>query len=70
MGFAPKRPGQSELAHQIANYNSFTWLNGSFFVDWLIHNIDICCWAKNALPVTGQGMGGRQTRTESGQMIA
>ncbi len=69
VGFTPKRTGQSELAHQIANYNSFTWLNGSFFVDWLIHNIDICCWAKNALPVTAQGMGGRQTRTEPDQLF-
>ena len=69
VGFASKRPGQTELAHQIANYNSFTWLNGSFFVDWLIHNIDICCWAKNALPVSAQGMGGRQTRTEPDQLF-
>jgi len=69
VGYTPKRPGQTELAHQIANYNSFTWLNGSFFVDWLIHNIDVCCWAKNALPVTAQGMGGRQTRTEPDQLF-
>ena len=69
VGFQPKAPGQSELAHQIANYSNFTWLNGSFFVDWLIHNIDVCCWAKNALPVSAQGMGGRQVRTEPDQMF-
>jgi predicted dehydrogenase len=69
VGFAPRRSGQSELAHQIANYNSFTWLNGSFFVDWLIHNLDVCCWAKNARPVSAQGMGGRQTRTEADQLF-
>jgi predicted dehydrogenase len=69
VGFAPKTPGKSELAHQITNYSNFTWLNGSFIVDWLIHNIDICCWVKNAWPVSVQGMGGRQTRTEPDQLF-
>ncbi len=69
VGYRPKRPGENELAHQIANYNNFTWLNASFFVDWLIHNIDVCCWAKNALPVSAQGMGGRAARTEPDQMF-
>lgn len=69
VGYTPRRPGQTELAHQIANYNCFTWLNGGFFVDWLIHNIDICCWAKNALPVAAQGMGGRCARTEPDQLF-
>jgi predicted dehydrogenase len=68
VGYSPKRPGDTELTHQIANYNSFTWLNASFFVDWLIHNIDVCCWAKNALPVNAQGMGGRCARTEPDQL--
>jgi myo-inositol 2-dehydrogenase / D-chiro-inositol 1-dehydrogenase len=69
VGYRPRQPNENELAHQIANYNSFTWLNGSFFVDWLIHNIDICCWAKNALPVSAQGMGGRAARVEPDQMF-
>lgn len=69
VGYQPKQPGMTELAHQIANYNSFTWLNASFFVDWLIHNIDVCCWAKNAWPVSAQGMGGRSTRTEPDQLF-
>ena len=33
-------------------------------MDWLIHNIDVCCWAKNAWPKSAQGMGGRQVRTD------
>ena len=57
-----------ELAYQISNYSCYTWLNGSFIVDWLIHNIDVCCWAKNALPVSAQGMGGRIARTEPDQL--
>jgi len=69
VGFAPKPPGASELAHQITNYSNFTWLNGSFIVDWLIHNIDICCWVKDALPVSVQGMGGRQVRKDADQLF-
>ena len=60
VGLGARKPGASELAHQIANYSNFTWLNGSFIVDWLIHNIDVCCWAKNDWPESAQGMGGRQ----------
>ena len=69
VGFAPKRPGMSDLAHQIRNYSAFTWLNAGFLVDWLIHNIDVCCWAKGAWPVSAQGQGGRQTRTSADQMF-
>jgi myo-inositol 2-dehydrogenase / D-chiro-inositol 1-dehydrogenase len=69
VGFAPKQAGMNELAHQIANYSNYTWLNGSFFVDWLIHNIDVCCWAKNDWPVSVQGMGGRQVRQEPDQLF-
>ena len=69
VGVTPRRPGMSELAYQIANYSNFTWVNGSFIVDWLIHNIDVCCWVKDAWPVSAQGMGARQTRTEADQLF-
>lgn len=69
VGLSPKQAGQSELAHQIANYSCFTWLNGGFILDWLIHNLDVCCWARNAWPVSVQGMGGRQTRRNADQLF-
>jgi predicted dehydrogenase len=69
VGFNPKKPDEKELAHQIANYSCYTWLNGSFIVDWLIHNIDVCCWVKGSLPASVQGMGGRQTRQEADQLF-
>jgi predicted dehydrogenase len=69
VGLSPRQAGMSELAFQIANYSCFTWLNGSFIVDWLIHNLDVCCWVKNAWPVSVQGMGGRQVRTEGDQLF-
>jgi len=69
VGFHPRQPGESELAHQIRNYSCFNWLNASFFVDWLIHNIDICCWAKDTWPVSVQGQGARVARTDPDQML-
>jgi predicted dehydrogenase len=69
VGFIPRRPGMNELAHQIQNYSNFTWLNGSFILDWLIHNLDVCCWCKDAWPVSAQGQGGREVRTEPDQLF-
>jgi predicted dehydrogenase len=67
--FSNKRPGENELAHQIRNFHCFTWLNGSFLLDWLIHNLDVCCWCKDAWPFEAQGQGGRQTRTNPDQLF-
>ncbi len=69
VGFAPKKPGMSDLEHQIRNYSCFTWVNGSFILDWLIHNIDVCCWVKDAWPVSAQGQGGRQVRDKPDQLF-
>jgi predicted dehydrogenase len=69
VGVRPKSAGMNELAYQITNYSCFTWLNGSFIEDWLIHNIDVCCWAKNTWPVSVEGMGGRQVRQDPDQLF-
>jgi myo-inositol 2-dehydrogenase / D-chiro-inositol 1-dehydrogenase len=69
VGFKGRREGMSELAHQIHNYSNFTWINGSFLLDWLIHNLDVCCWVKDAWPVSAQGQGGRQQRNQPDQLF-
>jgi predicted dehydrogenase len=69
VGDRARESSWNELACQIANFAGFTWLNGSFIVDWLIHNIDICCWVKNDWPVSVQGMGGRQVREDPDQLF-
>jgi predicted dehydrogenase len=69
VGFRAREAGLNELGHQIHNYSNFTWLNGSFMLDWLIHNLDICCWIKDAWPVSAQGQGGRQVRSEPDQLF-
>jgi myo-inositol 2-dehydrogenase / D-chiro-inositol 1-dehydrogenase len=69
VGLGARPAGMKELAYQIAHYSNFTWLNGTFLEDWLIHNIDVACWAKNAWPVSVQGMGGRQVRQDADQLF-
>jgi predicted dehydrogenase len=67
--FRPRRPGESELEYQLRNPAGFLWLNGSFMLDWLIHNLDVCCWVKGAWPVSAQGQGGRQVRDVPDQLF-
>jgi len=69
VGFRPRRPDMNEIAHQISNYSCYTWVNGSFILDWLIHNLDVCCWVKDAWPISAQGQGGRQARTQADQLF-
>ncbi len=69
VGFVPRKNGMNDIAHQIRNYSNFTWLNGSFMLDWLIHNLDVCCWVKDAWPVSAQGQGGRQVRDVKDQLF-
>ncbi len=69
VGYQQPRPGENELQTQIRNYSCFTWVNGSFLLDWLIHNLDVCCWVKNGWPVQAQGQGGRQVRTAPDQLF-
>ncbi len=38
------------------------WASGGAFSDFLIHNIDECCWMKDAWPVKAKGFGGRHYR--------
>ncbi len=61
--FATKKPeGISELMYQIRNFHAFLWASGGGFSDFLIHNIDECCWMKDAWPVEAKGFGGRHYR--------
>jgi predicted dehydrogenase len=52
-------PGQNEIMFQLQRPVCFNWVTGGFFIDWHCHNVDVACWAKNAWPVSAQGMGGR-----------
>jgi len=52
----------TELEYQTWNWYNFIWQSGDHIVEQHIHNIDVCNWFKGAIPVSAQGMGGRQAR--------
>jgi predicted dehydrogenase len=59
-----EQEGMSELMYQIKNFHGFLWASGGAYSDFLVHNIDECCWMKDAWPVKAQGSGGRNYRGE------
>jgi predicted dehydrogenase len=58
----PRKPGQSEMEHQVHNWYYFTWLSGDHIVEQHVHDIDVGNWIKQGHPVKANGMGGRQVR--------
>ncbi len=58
----PNTSDMSELLWQIRHFHSFMWASGGCFMDFLIHNIDECCWMKDAWPVQAQGSGALLSR--------
>ncbi len=63
--FGPKPQEMNELLFQVAQFHGFLWASGGTFSDWNIHQIDECCWMKNAWPVKAQANGGRHYRGDS-----
>ncbi|MFZ2639474.1 MAG: Gfo/Idh/MocA family oxidoreductase [Verrucomicrobiia bacterium] len=61
---APRSADQTEMVYQLRNPYHFLWLNGDYFVDALLHFIDIGLWVKGGHPISAQGQGGRQFYTE------
>ncbi|HXG47200.1 MAG TPA: Gfo/Idh/MocA family oxidoreductase [Methylomirabilota bacterium] len=57
-----RKQGQSELLFQINRFHSFLWASGGLFSDFYIHQIDECCWMKDAWPVKCHAVGGRHYR--------
>ena len=58
----PRKPGQSEMEHQMRNWYYFNWLCGDHIVEQHIHNLDVCNWIQKGFPTRAQGQGGRQAR--------
>ncbi len=61
----PKPKDITDLEYQVRRFHSFLWASGGAYSDFLIHNIDECCWMKDAWPVTASGAGGRHYRGDS-----
>jgi len=68
VGFTPVGPKPdniSELMWQIKRFHGFLWASGGCYSDFLIHNIDECCWMKDAWPVKASATGARTYREDS-----
>lgn len=64
MPVVKRKPGANELEYQIRSFHGFLWLSGGAYSDFLIHNIDECCWIKDAWPIKAQSNGGRHYRAD------
>ncbi len=58
------RENMTELEYQVRNWYFFDWLSGDHICEQHIHNLDVCNWVKRDQPVSAEGMGGRQVRTD------
>ena len=61
----PKPADKTDLMYQIQRFHSFLWASGGSFSDFYIHNIDECCWMKDAWPIKAQASGGRHFRGDN-----
>lgn len=57
-----RKPGWSDVEHQMRNWLYYTHLSGDHVVEQHIHNIDVANWAVGETPVKASGVGGRQQR--------
>lgn len=55
----PQKADAKELLKQIRYSGSFLWYGGGTWMENMIHQVDECCWLKDAWPVSAHGMGGR-----------
>ncbi len=61
----PKPADMKELLYQVQRFHGFLWASGGLFSDFNIHQIDECCWMKDAWPVKAHATGGRHYRRSS-----
>ncbi|MCA9436527.1 MAG: Gfo/Idh/MocA family oxidoreductase [Candidatus Omnitrophica bacterium] len=54
----PFKGDENEILWQIRWPYGTLWISSGKFVDWMIHQVDECCWIKDSWPVSAQGLGG------------
>lgn len=55
----PLPAGENELLAQIRRAYQFFWVSSGLLIEYMIHQIDECCWIKDGYPVAVHGVGGR-----------
>ena len=56
----PFKGGESEVLWQLRRPYFFLWASSAWFIEMMIHQVDECCWIKDACPVAAHGLGGRE----------
>jgi len=59
----PWKGGENELLWQLRRPYFFLWASSAWFIEMMIHQVDECCWIKDAWPVAAHGLGGREPRS-------
>ena len=66
----PAKPDPKEFLRQIRYSGPFLWSSGGTWMENMIHQVDECCWIKDALPLEVHGLGGRSPHsTDCGQNL-
>lgn len=55
----PRKPDADELLWQIRQPVALLWSSGGTWMENMIHQVDECCWLKDAWPISAHGVGGR-----------
>jgi myo-inositol 2-dehydrogenase / D-chiro-inositol 1-dehydrogenase len=65
-----RQEGWSDMEWQMRNWYYFTWLSGDHNVEQHVHSLDKMAWAMgDQYPVRAVGIGGRQVRTDIGNIF-
>lgn len=60
----------SELLWQLRVRWAFLWASSGIFIELMVHQVDECCWIKDAWPASAHGIGGRIANSrECGQNL-
>jgi predicted dehydrogenase len=62
LGLRP--PAENEVLWQIQHPYNFFWTSSGLLIEMMIHQVDECCWIKDAWPVSAHGLGGRSPSSQ------
>lgn len=66
-----RQANPNELEYQLRRPGHFHWASSGRLIDYMIHQIDECCWLMNGWPVEAQGLGGIEAdRKDCSQNLA
>ncbi|KLU01860.1 dehydrogenase [Rhodopirellula islandica] len=60
----PRPNNASELEYQLRQWQHFNWTGGDHIAEQHVHNLDVINWVLGQHPVSAQGQGGRDSRSD------